>query len=523
MSQPNRITYKGVIPVVDGVKIPRVQSIDISGELPLENTLELGNSGIVEKISLTPNITVEVTTNDMSVDTMATFAGRYPSQPYAGYGQVLGNIGTAESHKGNGINYLGTTGVQITEGDLGANVIVKPWDQNDSIIGRGAGTTAIQIGDFTVSDFDVGTSGQAIASEILYQIQDPGTDNILMTGHIAKAFCSNISMSFPADGIATESYSFTAAKRYRYVGTSFKQTASTYCQMKAVESAILFTDVSGCKAGGPTDIRRMPMKLIHNSDVYYNIQDSNADMCYGYYVASDHPAIQHIQTKGIYMSWAGHDLTVSGSGYKSAPTLAVGDYAKLIYYDDDIAWSSISTGYDNYPGGIEGGAVDAFLYKKGAGISTGTKSLRVQSLDITVPLDREDLTQLGDPTKYFEALTYPINVTFDIEVLASDARNWFKMGGVWGRWSEAPTSGTDISLQDMTDDMALEVLVYSDKDNKIGKNLLRRIEITDAKLESEGRSASVGGNDTETYTFSSDMIKIHPHSTTADTTGSMAW
>jgi len=331
-------------------------------------------------------------------------------------------------------------------------------------------------------------------------------------------------MSFPADGIATESYSFTAAKRYRYVGTNFKQTASTYCQKSTTASA-LWTDVSGCKAGGPSNIYRMPMKLIHQSDVYYNIQDSNADMCYGYYVAGDHPANQHIQTKGIYMSWDGHELTVSGSGYKAAPTLAKGDYVKMIYYDSDIVWSSLSTGYDNYPGGVEGGAVDVYLFKEGAGTTTGTKMLRVQSLDITIPLDREDLTQLGDPTKYFEALTYPVNVTFDIEVLASDARNWFRMGAgpIWGRWEDAPTTGTDISLQDLTTDMQLRVEVYSDKDNKTNANLLRRIELRDAKLESEGRSASVGGNDTETYTFSSDMIQIHPHSTTADTTGSAAY
>ena len=107
--------------------------------------------------------------------------------------------------------------------------------------------------------------------------------------------------------------------------------------------------------------------------------------------------------------------------------------------------------------------------------------------------------------------------------MASDVTDWFKVATRWDQVEADETTDADISLQDLTDGMTLRVMVYKDKNDKTNRNLLRWLEITDAKLESEGRSGSVGGNDTETFSFSSDMITIHPHGTAADPDGSDAF
>ena len=72
MAKPEKQRYSGVAISIDGIQIHRVQTVTVATDIGREQTLEMGNAGVVEWVEATPAVTVTLDTNEVgSTDTLA--------------------------------------------------------------------------------------------------------------------------------------------------------------------------------------------------------------------------------------------------------------------------------------------------------------------------------------------------------------------------------------------------------------------------------------------------------------------
>jgi len=449
MSKRTHVAYSELMPIIDGIALPRFQTYSVNGNIPITDVQELANAGVVEKKRGVPTVTLSLATVDLSTDTLSVlanrYASRYGSRPFLG----------------------GSSGSGYNDPDH-----------------EGVGNANIRVGSFATSDFDKDSNGKPIASEILIPMRAEGSTGIDATRHISYAFLTNINTTLSVgNNIASESFDMAAARDIVYVGNGTKYAACT--RGTGGGSNTFTTDVSLADVTGTAGYSS-GFKILHNRFEY---KSSNA---------------AHYGSDGSYtITWSGNTVTVTGP---TNPTFNSDDYIRLIYNNPNLAFQQYdSTVFTQFPGGFDGRDVEIFVDLEVSG-ANATSLLRGQSFAYTVPITRDALDELGDSIPYYQSMKFPVAVTCDIEVLASDLEAWARLNGVEISYDAGNTP--EVSLEGMNRNMRLIAKIYTDPVTHDSTTLWRTVTIQNARISSEGETVGVGDNATRTYSFVADNIQF---------------
>lgn len=188
---------------------------------------------------------------------------------------------------------------------------------------------------------------------------------------------------------------------------------------------------------------------------------------------------------------------VTGTVTITAPALVTGDRIRFFFYltsaDDDFTELDTS--------GI--GAIKAPYVVIGLGddtfITSASKTLRLQSVDVNVNITREDIKEIGSQDLVGSPQKKQ-DVTIDATILEEDMENLAKIMGVSA--GDYTTGDVDFRLQDAVGNFSdLFVKIYDDATQT---NLLKTLECTELALLSNPFTQDVGANGQYTLNFKCD-------------------
>ena len=191
-------------------------------------------------------------------------------------------------------------------------------------------------------------------------------------------------------------------------------------------------------------------------------------------------------------SWTGTTCTVTGV------TLADGDQISLVYY------VATPGNYSNLDSAVIGGIKGAYVVMglTYAAVTAGTtKSLRVQSCNIDVQVNREEDKELGTQGVIGRTVRYPIEVTVSVTVNENDLKDFVERanGGTFADKDE-------ISVSDLlAKDNNLGIGVYDDHTQT---NLLYTLDIEDMRVTGRGATQDVDSRGQVTWTYRADNFSF---------------
>lgn len=502
MAKPEKIRYSGAAIMADGAQLKRVQSFDASIDIGQEQVLELANSGIVQFIDQTPNVSISIDTNLYgSTDNAALLTGK-------------------SIHKTRRSNsYMGRKGYY--------NHIM---------------TTA---NGFTVTETDFLNSYCNLAIPIL-----EGTTSIARTMVIPRAAITGYSLNFDVGGLATENFTLQAADKYWYmnywkdvrvlkltdwhIASSASPTVNNRIPhlTGTGQAFVHLGTVMGCAGrnatgGAGTGYQLSTVvALIVNDKVYRSTGLATGVGDGPYYFSTGHSI-----TTGASNPGSGGFIRIGKKGNLptgvSTPYAVAGDDVWMIfqpiqsqtwdgrtpaapYGSADPGYALVSTS-GSY-GGVSKGFIDAFLYNtdgpSGASpayktSTTAGRTLRLQTVSIDISLSSEALDELGTFQSYGVLRNPPVPVNVTVTANDSDiemfARACASAAGIIG-------SGTNIlSTQNFSKANQLRIDVYKDKQKQIK---LETIIIDSMSVAGDSYNVAVGGNAAQEITFLADNIRL---------------
>lgn len=200
---------------------------------------------------------------------------------------------------------------------------------------------------------------------------------------------------------------------------------------------------------------------------------------------------EDITLQGNHVKWKTAGFAFTNSFDNSDQPLALASGLGGIQRRENVifAGSSLSSvtllpkGISGIPGISASGTNDKVADVYGA---------HVQRISIGVDLNREELNELGRKLPYFRAITFPVEVTCDIDVLSTT-------GNKVGATEEGEVTGSGTNLADQTIRLVLQEGLNVD----LG---------TRNKLRSVSFSNQIGSNVVDTYSYSNQnyLVITHP-------------
>jgi len=187
-------------------------------------------------------------------------------------------------------------------------------------------------------------------------------------------------------------------------------------------------------------------------------------------------------------------LTVTTGGRFSS-----GDRIRVVYFmDSPGTMEQLDT---SELGAIKGSYVVAGLGEAGY-VGSSTKTLRLQSVDVTSTPTREDIKELGTE-QLVDTLMVKHEVAVEATVLEEDMENFARMHGVTGsEWTDRDTTGVAIKLQDSIG--VAQELYVSVYDSSTQSNLLKTLYCSGLRLLRSPFSLDVGGQSSYTLSLRGD-------------------
>ena len=187
-------------------------------------------------------------------------------------------------------------------------------------------------------------------------------------------------------------------------------------------------------------------------------------------------------------------LTVTTGGRFSS-----GDRIRVCYFEDTPGtMEQLDT---SELGAIKGSYVVAGIGAQSV-VGSATKTLRLQSVDVTSTPTREDIKEIGTE-QLVDTLMIKHEVSIEATVLEEDMENFARMHGITGsEWTNRATTGVVTKLTDSIG-VAQELFV-SVYDTSTQANLLKTLNCTDLRLLRSPFSLDVGGQSSYTLSFRGD-------------------
>ena len=268
-------------------------------------------------------------------------------------------------------------------------------------------------------------------------------------------FLTSFSINYPADGIATESYSYEGDSA-RFFLNNWKE--STVYKADFLSSSTL--RISGVNLAATSN----PVLLLVNQTVVAEISDTD---------------------DALTLTDNGADTEVTGSNEDGALVFVDGDRFRAVISGSGTTFSQFGTTPAGI-GGLRRGHIDAFLYNPAGNIE---KTLRVQSISIDGDLSREEGLELGSKKPYFRILGRPIDISIAVEVNETDLEEFAKLAGQETAFDAATLD--EINVDNYLTDSVLEILIYSSETDHTFAKELKRLKFTSLSVASDDDSTNV--------------------------------
>lgn len=268
-------------------------------------------------------------------------------------------------------------------------------------------------------------------------------------------FLTSFSLNYPADGIATESYSYEG-DHARFFLNNWKE-AITY-KADFLNSSTL--RISGVNLAATHD----PILLLVNQTVVSEISDTD---------------------DALTLTDNGADTEVTGSNEDGNLAFTDGDRFRAVISGSGTTFSQFATTPAGI-GGLRRGHIDAFLYNPAGNIE---KTLRVQSISIDGDLSREEGLELGSKKPYFRILGRPIDISIAVEVNETDLEEFAKLSG--NETAFDANTLDEINVDNYLTDNVLEILIYSSETDHTFAKELKRLKFIALSVASDDDSTNV--------------------------------
>ncbi|MDP5273657.1 hypothetical protein [Chengkuizengella axinellae] len=498
MAKASRVHYSGTAPFVDDVQVNRVQALGSSSRLTTEDMKELGSLNIVEIVDDVPQVDVSVDQNENGTnDLIALLANK-------GYGcQVIavpeGNqLGSNKVKVKSGSYLVGEhrvylEGTELTIDGPGEQVVylVNEVAGNKVEVGSTAPNGSIEIARISGGAVDAGVITQADITDarpksmtqvtgLDYELsnvdlsvpvkQSGGGDEISRTMYMEKAYLNNFDMSFQVNGVATNAFKLETDNKRWFLNTSAHVVVDEY---KATE--------------GQTDfpLTQDPSPL----------NNGNKLLC--------------LYKNGKKLA-EGTDFSVSSQTVTITDAAVAGDLFKARYTAAEGGQLFTSNNPDQDPsvdlaGGVKEGQVEIYLSD-----DQNNRVTRVQSARISLPLNREQLDELGTMYPYDRPLQLPISINVSLELKDSDLELMARFAG------KNVETATEIALEDLVKNMGVVVKIYRETDVKRDKLpaghpdklAIKTISVDNLIPQSENWDVRVDSDASQSYEFMAHNILV---------------
>lgn len=297
--------------------------------------------------------------------------------------------------------------------------------------------------------------------DIVVRVRDDRTDVIGSTVWVPNCQIQTINWSYNVDGNATENITLRGDTDRHFV-VNYRQAS---------------VNIGVYVSGTTFDVTTTQVATQQWLILYYTVNGTIYDAT-GY-------------------TWVDAGTIVDISGCTGAPTLVAGNRIRILFYRDvpTDTFTELDTS------GI--GAIKAPYVVIGLGddtfITSASKTLRLQSVDVNVNVTREDIKEIGTE-QMVESKQTKQDVTIDATVLEEDMENLAKIMGISA--ADWTTGDVEFKLQDAIGNFNdLFVKIYDDSSQT---NLLKTLECAELALINNPFTQDVGSMGQYTLNFKCD-------------------
>lgn len=461
MASRNRIIYASQSVVVNGDFLYRVQTLGSTTTFNSTDLFELGQQDVIDVVDDVPTVAITLDTNDWGTVRTAAALASVDSDAF-GVSATSGNATLKTVSGTTAINYyhgvaLSHYGITGAEFDLWAPV------QAESALGT-------------------------------------QTDTIDQTLFMARCFVTGITSTYTVGGEATENYTAEADNKTWFLNAgrfvsqeewdfSGGETTVQLGLLDATNEVQTLSDNNLAFLHIDPDTGRRSIKIITAAGAvsYYPVVASGATSTEATYTA----ATNTLTLPTSYTAASGDELIVRYAADAYANTTdGDSDRQKANYFT--IATDANTGGDHTNVGGLRQGQIEIYLVDPDilTGGSDYELALRLQSVSVSATLAREALSELGHLKPYDRPVTFPIEITTNVETTAGDLETFAKFAGKETEFDGATLIDLTIDQLLTKDNLTLVVQVYNQTDVEAGGTGSDRKVLTSQMV---GRDYQVAG------------------------------
>jgi len=506
--KPVRTQAKQVAAYINGVPTRRVQSFDWASNFTTDDVFELGNAGVVESSVTLVESSVTVNSNEWgTTDLEAMIFGIYEQRNCVGdnagnsWANTIATIYIATTGAGGGWGATATAGdyLQVIRVNSTATtndteyVVISAVDAPD---GNGAQAITLASGNrltaaCATSDMvclvnkytiDQDTVDSNPVHLILPHRYSNTATTIMHSVILPRCFVDNLTYNFDTGGASEQNYTMVGEEERLVLG-NWKETVST------TGSFMSYNNTTGSLTF------RVPL-------------NSRACLATPYAVYADSNLVTWTGAPGGTINHSSGAVTVHayiGGG------LSITSAAQLIYYAaiptaHRVGFKGL-TNIDSSIGKLTKGFVDVYLGLSSGG--TGSeKLLRCTGINVSIPLTRESIDELGESRSISKPLEGNLRNEVTVTFNRNDLREYAKLLG-----SEAAFDAGTLkeilmtSLKDVKTGV-ITVYFYASQTTHDATTLLKTMTFTNCNFIGDNSTTPISGASSVELTFSTQSVDI---------------
>lgn len=482
MAKPEKVRYSGVSCMIDGIIAKRVQTLGINVDINRDQATELANTGVVQYVTDTPTVTIQLDTNDVgSTDTLALLCDKM-------------------------FTYTATTGKNSRQTLAGIQQFIRTSSSNASYR--------------TITETDM-LNGYCTISATLNQDATAAARTVVV-GHAAV---TGISLNYDVSGNAAENYTLSANNKTWYMGRwsaarvykllNYQLPGGHGLSSVSNAKAIYFRYLHSSVPNNSTVV-----SIIINNNVYRaktataNAGYSQANLFSG--IARGGSGVLAVGTAAFVAT--SNAWSTAGAGGYSTASGTTDRFWMVFVPPNNRLWEATTSG--THPGwelestagaigALRKGQIKAYLFNTNTSTeSTYTaagKALRLQTISIDVALGSDQLNELGSPAFYGIVKTTPVPVTVNVTALDSDLEYFSLLTSTAISLIGVGNQVRALTIDDFNGYNALRIEIYKENTQT---TLLKTITVNNMQVSAENFNVAVGGNATQEINFVADNISI---------------
>jgi hypothetical protein len=324
----------------------------------------------------------------------------------------------------------------------------------------------------TVNDFELAKADVYVP---IKQSGDGSNGAIARTMYMERVYANNIDLSFQVNGVATASFRCETDNKRWFLNSASQMVVDEFQTTTATNYTL--------------------------SNTPYQLANGNRTLKV---------------TKNGTQLVEGTDFTVSGTTLTLTVAPTSGDLMKVRYVSATNGRffspvPAIETPHPDLAGGLKEGQIEIYLVANDGVTVDTNRQTRVQSARITVPLQREPISELGSMYPYDRPLSLPVNVSVSLQFKDSDLEAMARFAGYTNL-----SSVNEIALDDLVKDKGLLIKIYRETDVKraklpaghVDKYSIKTIYIKNLIPQSESWDVRVDSDATQSFDFMAHNFQV---------------